>query len=544
MDGITFNKLIDKINEKLKDTLIWDIKYSQKILLFELRDYHLYLNFDSNNPRIQLYEEKTDFNSDYSNPFYNFVENKINRAKILKVDTINDDRIGYINISKISPLGKKIYKLIFEFLGRKINCYLTHDKKILHLLNSSRGKRALQKNDKYFPPEADRISFFDFKIDVVSEKYENNRLLSIFKNVHPYLDTELKYRLKKNKFSKVMKDFKNDLENDRYYIFKDKNKYLLSIINYKSAERIKESSNLIELTNEYYDKYLNMKILNERKKNLKSHIKSRIKKDKKTLKKVKKDRKKHEDYPKYKIYGDLLLAYKHQIDGNSDSIELTNYETNEKEKIKINTDKSIQENADKYYSKFKKGKRALDKIDNRISELKNEIQYLNDTLHFVDQIDSFSNYESICGELEDYGVFIEKKTKKQKSKSGKKKKYRYVKYKNYKLYYGKSAKENEKISLKVGNDDDWWFHVRKGTGSHVVIKYKGEEIPEQIFSAASQIAVYFSESRWGSKVSVDYTKCKYVRKPKGTPPGFVLYDNFKTIIVDQDKEFLKKIFSG
>jgi len=78
-------------------------------------------------------------------------------------------------------------------------------------------------------------------------------------------------------------------------------------------------------------------------------------------------------------------------------------------------------------------------------------------------------------------------------------------------------------------------------GSHVVIKYKGEEITDEIFEAASQLAVYFSDSSGGSKVSVDYTKCKNVKKPKGTPPGFVIYDNFKTIIVDQNKKLISKL---
>ncbi|TYB31251.1 MAG: DUF814 domain-containing protein [Candidatus Mcinerneyibacterium aminivorans] len=546
MDGITFNKLIKQISGKISGSLIWDIKYSKNILLFNLRDYHFYINFNSSNPRIQLYENKTDFNSDYTHPFYKFLENKINRGKIINIDTINDDRIGFVEISKISPLGKKVYKLIFEFLGRRINCYLTHESKILHVLKPSRGKRALQKNDKYFPPAADRLSFFNFdKSGVLKMHEDGKKLLSIFKNIHPYLDKELKYRLKneEKKFIEIIEEFKNDLNNDKYYIYRENKKYLLSLIRYKSAELIKESSDLITLTNLYYDKYLNKKILNNKIKNLNELIDNRVKKDEKTLKKVKKDKIKHQEYEKYKTYGDLLLAYKHKINNRSETVELDNYKTGTKEKIKIDTDKNIQENAEKYYDKYKKGKRALDKIDRRIKELKNEIEYLKNTLHFVKQIDSFENYKNIVEELQEYGVNVEKNSSRKKRKHKKKKKYRYIKYKGYKIYYGKSAKENEQVSIKLGNDDDWWFHVRNGRGSHVVIKYKGEEVPDEIFEAAAQIAVYFSQSRWGSKVSVDYTNCKYVRKPKGTPPGFVLYDNFNTIIVDQNKEFMKNLLN-
>ena len=69
-------------------------------------------------------------------------------------------------------------------------------------------------------------------------------------------------------------------------------------------------------------------------------------------------------------------------------------------------------------------------------------------------------------------------------------------------------------------------------GSHVIIRSNTNKITDQTLLEAATLAAYYSKARNLSKVAVDYTERKHVRKPSGAKPGFVFYENFKTIIVD------------
>jgi len=548
MDGLILREITKKINDNIAGSLVRDIYFINKELIFKLNTGVLFIDLEANMPKIQYYNQNKKFkniNFKSNNPFFRYLRKNVKRSKIKKIETVDNDRVIDLTVSKLTPLGVKEFNLYFEFIGKLINAYFVEEGKIKHLLKPKKGRRALEIDDEYKFPKNKRLDFLNYNIDEAADKLKNGKKIhQVFKNVSPFLNSELKYLLSKdNTVKNILKKFNKRFKKNNYYIYKKNKKYFLSSIKMDSFTEIDKDTNIINLVNKYYDKILKEKKLREKIKELRKIIISRIKKDKRTIKKIKSDREKHLKYKKYKIYGDLLLAYKHKVKEGMDEIELKNYESGENEKINLDPNLNANENAEKYYSKFKKGKRALRKIQLRIKELKNEIEYLKQVKYFSSNISDKSGYLDIKQELEEMGLIKIKKNKKQR-RNNRKSKYKYITYKDYKIYYGRSAKENEKVSLKLGNQDDWWFHVRNGVGSHVVIKYKGEEIPDEIFEAASQLAVYFSDSSGGSKVSVDYTKCKNVKKPKGTPPGFVIYDNFKTIIVDQDEIYLKKIFKS
>ena len=49
---------------------------------------------------------------------------------------------------------------------------------------------------------------------------------------------------------------------------------------------------------------------------------------------------------------------------------------------------------------------------------------------------------------------------------------------------------------------------------------------------AAKLAAYHSKAKYSSHVPVDYCFVKFVKKPKGSAPGYVIYSNNKTIFVD------------
>ncbi len=116
---------------------------------------------------------------------------------------------------------------------------------------------------------------------------------------------------------------------------------------------------------------------------------------------------------------------------------------------------------------------------------------------------------------------------------------RYLTEDNLVVLAGRSARQNESLSLKTARPHDLWFHARGCPGSHVVLRLPEaggapETFQRSVLQAAA-LAAHLSAARGGGKVAVDYTEARHLRRPKGAPPGLVLYDPHETILVDTDR---------
>jgi len=102
----------------------------------------------------------------------------------------------------------------------------------------------------------------------------------------------------------------------------------------------------------------------------------------------------------------------------------------------------------------------------------------------------------------------------------------------YSIIYGRSGLQNDEV-LRQADGDDIWLHVRYGPGGHVIIRSGGnpQAVPAEVVEAAASHAAALSKQRNQDLVEVAYTLAKHVRKPKGAPPGFAYYTDFKTISV-------------
>lgn len=90
------------------------------------------------------------------------------------------------------------------------------------------------------------------------------------------------------------------------------------------------------------------------------------------------------------------------------------------------------------------------------------------------------------------------------------------------VWAGKTARDNDKLSIKVARNQDWWFHLRGMPGSHVVLFVRdGVEPPKRTVEAAAAIAAWHSKQRGGGRVSVTGTRARFVSKPRGAKAGTV-----------------------
>ena len=107
-----------------------------------------------------------------------------------------------------------------------------------------------------------------------------------------------------------------------------------------------------------------------------------------------------------------------------------------------------------------------------------------------------------------------------------------IKIDDFDVFIGKNNKQNDYLSLKIANSNDYWFHTKDIHGSHVILRCNGIMPKLTTIQKCAEFAAYYSKAKFSSHVPVDYTLAKYVKKPRGSVPGYVIYTNEKTMYVD------------
>jgi len=108
---------------------------------------------------------------------------------------------------------------------------------------------------------------------------------------------------------------------------------------------------------------------------------------------------------------------------------------------------------------------------------------------------------------------------------------------------GRSARANDALTFKHSAPDDIWLHSRQAAGAHVILRWGNREQnpPESDLRDAALVAAEHSEARSSGLVAVDWTRRKYVRKPRKSPPGSVTPDRVKTLFVEPDPDRVRKM---
>ena len=90
----------------------------------------------------------------------------------------------------------------------------------------------------------------------------------------------------------------------------------------------------------------------------------------------------------------------------------------------------------------------------------------------------------------------------------------------WKVLAGRTDADNEHLSLRVARPDDWWFHVRGMSGSHVILQGPpGEDADRQTLKRAAAIAAYHRKARQAGGVAVSGTRARYATKAPETKVG-------------------------
>lgn len=270
-------------------------------------------------------------------------------------------------------------------------------------------------------------------------------------------------------------------------------------------------------------------------------VSSAIERDAKKLDLQLKQLKDTEKRDKYKLYGELLLAYSYMIEAGAKSATVANYYEDNKD-ITIPLDETISatDNAKKYYDRYNKLKRTYEALSTLTVSTSQELEYLQSVATNLDIAVSEDDLAQIRDELQETG-FIKKSfgNKKKKSKS---KPFHYVTEDGFHIFVGKNNLQNEELTFKVANGSDWWFHAKKQPGSHVIIKSNGTEPSDSAFEAAAAAAAYYCKGSDASKVEIDYVQRREVKKVAGAAIGYVIYHTNYSMTIEPDISKLTEVF--
>ena len=232
---------------------------------------------------------------------------------------------------------------------------------------------------------------------------------------------------------------------------------------------------------------------------------------------------------KHRIYGELLNTYGYELQGSEKQLTCLNYYDGQEITIPLDPELTAQENAQKQFNKYNKLKRTYEALTDQIQETRNEIEHLESIRAALDIALKEEDLIQIKEELMEYGYV------KRRNTGGKKpritsKPFHYLSSDGFHIYVGKNNYQNEEVTFKLADGNDWWFHAKGMPGSHVIVKSEGKELPDRVYEEAGALAAYYSAGRSSDKVEIDYIQRKSVKKAAGGAPGFVIYHNNYSLI--------------
>lgn len=585
-DGISLAAVIDELDKKLTGGRI-DKVYQPEgdEIILSIRSlgsaYKLLLTANPSNPKLHLTDANK--NNPMTPPLFCMVLRKhIQSGKLIRIEQPNFERIVNIYIESMNEMGDySIKKLVLEIMGRHSNLILVDEDgtildSIKHIGHDKSSVREVLPGRQYFmPPSQDKLNTLEISresfMQSILSKPASQISAAIYKGltgISPISASELCFRAGIDPSTAVESLFNNEISNiyDKLEelteqikggdfcpnMIYDQNNKIIDFVPFKMQQfskcRFVSYDSMSSLIEDFYAKRDFVYRMNQKTIDLRHLISQNIercvrKKDiqRKTLKDIK-------NRDTLRLYGELITANIYMIKKGMNTVEVYNFYSEENELVKIELDPNLtpSENAQKYFKAYNKAKRTFEALQEQIKSNDDELKYLEGVLTNVDNCVDEQDIKQIRQELSNEGYIKRIKSGKEKQK-GKSSKgsvpMHYISCDGFDIYVGKNNIQNDELTLKTAKKDDIWLHTKDIPGSHVIIVADGRQIPDSTINDAVMLAAWYSKGKNSTKVAVDYTQKRNVKKPNGAKPGFVIYETNKTAYVDPSETEIEKIKS-
>lgn len=564
---------IDKITQPNKQSIILSVRQPGQNFL-------LHISINSQNPSAHLLEKNLE-NPPEPPVFCMVLRKQIETGRIAKVRQHGLDRLLLIDIDSLAAGGRIVTKtLVLELMGKYSNIILVQDGIIIDALrkigaNSSRVRTVLPGQAYELPPGQEKKDLFtDAIADIMAivkadpSLRLDKALLAACMGFGPVSAKEVCFSaglapsmrieaLDEADFKAVEAALQEIRESalhagdasapeDKAVLLLGENQKVLAMAAFP-LHYLPEATVLtfptISAMLEKADNLLGSYVLPD-KDRFRKLVKNEKNRAENKLTKLDEEIAAAENAEEFKVRGDNLMTYQYQFKDREDaSVTVPNIYSETGESITIPLDQrlTLVENMQACYKKYDKLKRAQELLQVQRRECEANIAYLESIEASLLASSSLAEIAEIHNELIAAGYLREKPKKKNNDKPARP--FHFRAPDGTDILVGKNNYQNDKLTFKTARYNDTWFHTKDIPGSHVVLQNGGTEPSEEDILLAASLAAHFSKARGSSKIPVDYTEIRYVKKPSGSKPGFVIFTNQKTLYITPDEAKLAPILA-
>lgn len=566
LDGITVRFLKNELEPVLigaRAEKIYMPAKNELVIVFRTRNgaFRLFFSCAGSSSRVNLTEFAPD-NPDKPPMLCMLLRKHLSGAVLKSIRQHGFDRILFFDFDATNEIGDKVcFTLCAEIMAQRSNIILINENgKIVDAVkridDENSAREILPGGTYVLPPLMEKSDLTTADIKALSESIAESdavlskAILNAVEGVSPLIGREIAFRIcgedktaKSLTFSQI-KLLKNELEVIENLIVNNKPESVLlldadskprdfsymPITQYDNAVITVKAESISELMDTFFYEKDRAERTHKRAGDLYKILNNAIERVARRVNNQMAELKECDNKEQLRIFGELITANQYSLEKGAAYFDLPNYYDDNKEiRIPVNPAFSPQKNAQKYYKDYKKAHTAEKMLTGLIEQGKTELVYLESVLDSLSRAETEPELAAIRNELSDGNYIKKRKVIKQKQKE-----LPFLEYKTsdgFKVLVGRNNIQNDKLTFKTANNHDIWLHTQGVAGSHTIILSDKKEITGTAILEAAQIAAYHSKARDSKNVPVDYTSVKNLRKPNGSPYGFVVYNTYKTILV-------------
>ncbi|MDO4922051.1 MAG: NFACT family protein [Phascolarctobacterium sp.] len=573
LEGLTLKLLADHLNGELLGSKIYKIfmpnPHALLLLVRRSRDVSALMGDISGGSPALYIPDKLPENPETPPSFCMLLRKHLEEGRITKISQSGLDRIITLEIDLLGQSSRIITKkLIFELTGKNANILLVQDDIIIdslkHIGAAQSSYRTVLPGKPYVapPPQSGLNILTDDPAAIVSAanslpsanfakafvsattgvgKATSGELLAVADILPQTVRLEMSEAKALTAAIKALQERVNSGSAPVYTIVSRTNqvKTILTLPpqNLEPGASVKEFANINSAIN--YAVSLRPMQLPQHEQLQKLVIAETGKLNKK-LQALQQDLAHADDAEQQRILADTLMANIYQIKKGQTSAQLLNIYDGQPVQIALSPVLSPTENAQAYYKRYNKYKRAQSEVRLQIAAAEELLQYLASLDSSLLTATTKNEVEEIRQEMIAAGLLKLPGKKKYKNTLQKSQPLHLKISADTDLYIGKNNKQNDYVTFTLGGPKDLWFHTKDIPGSHVIMKTALPQPRQEDIALAVQLAAYFSKAREGSNVPVDCVQRRYVKKPAGSKPGFVIFTNQTTYYATPDSAALAK----
>lgn len=567
LDGLVVHAIVHELQSCVGSRIHKIYQPAAHDIVFHLRvqrsNKKLLLSAQPTYPRVHFTEEP--FVNPAEAPMFCMLMRKHCENGIIEsVKQVGMERIIHIDIQHRNELGDTgLKRIIIELMGRHSNLILLDPEtdqiygSVQHVTPAISSHRVVLPGTTYIaPPEQNKrnpLTASEHDIaKILSEQAELDsdyakHIVAQFSGISPLVANEVVYRSEALQMS-VATTFTQMLEHIRAHhyvpsIHHAQQKSYFSVFELTHIGGEQQRFDVIsECLEAFYTHKAERDTVKQRVSDLLRFLQNEKNKNVRKLKKLNDTWRKAHAADRFKTLGELLTASLHEVKQGDVEIEVVNYYDPElsTETIALDPQLTPAQNAQRYFTKYRKAKNSLSIVKQQIEQTESEVLYIDSLLQQLDNA-SLNDIDEIREELVEQRYIRARSTKKSRkaNKKSKPQLHYFQSSEGVPIYVGKNNTQNDYLTSRLAHANDTWLHTKDIPGSHVVIR--GQSFGDATLNEAAMLAAYYSQAKHSSQVPVDYTLIRHVRKPNGAKPGYVIYDNQKTLFVTPDERLIKQL---